>query len=192
MNYDLKAYVHPDIAALAVAMPAPAPDDLALETSSRLTGGGIASMRVARRLLSAGRATPAAKALLEAHDAFARVGHQVGLRRVKFLEDVVFDGDLAAFVGADDKAAKAHHATKRPKAIALDHPGRLTSKQWARALRQGQAQHILAVLAAHTDLHASAATRAGLAAALIVGRPAQVDATNTALADLCRAGDARR
>ncbi len=207
MNYDLAAYVHPDIAALAVAMDAPAPDSLALETSSRLADQGKASMVVARRLLAEGRAPQAAKALLEARKVFTRVGHQVGLRRVRFLEEVVFEGDLAKFAAfaADSDAKKSRRARTSPTRVSLDKPARLNAKQWAQALRQGRAERVLAVLAAHPKLATPAAVRARVAAWLLSGQsaaaatpgasgehrvpPTRYAAGNPNLGSLCKAVD---
>jgi hypothetical protein len=160
LDYKLEQYVHPDVAALAVAMPEPPKDDLELETSSTTTSRGIASLIVARRLLGEARPVQAARALLDARRAFARIGHTVGLRRVSFLEAVIFDGDLEAFLAQDKPRAGAR--------VDLERPADLTRAQWAQALRAGKAHQVVGAARNGSASSTATALEAGLAASLVV------------------------
>ncbi|QDG54589.1 hypothetical protein FIV42_28740 [Persicimonas caeni] len=182
LEYNLSRYVHPNIAALAVAMPELPTDELALETSSRSASRGIASLLVARRNLGEGRPRLAAKALAESRQAFARIDHKVGLRRVAFLESVIFGGDLEAYLEGEDKTERS---------VSLDSPDKLDAGEWARALMAGKAREILAAVAVDGAQLDDEAKRAALAASLIVDSEEQTvekwrsNAGGAHLADLC-------
>jgi hypothetical protein len=190
LDYQLQKFVHPDIAALAVALPKPEPDALVLETSSRSLARGLAALKVARRFIAEARPNPAAAALLDARAAFARIGHQVGLQRVAFLEKVVFSGDLKAFRDAEDSDdstdTKAEQQTpsaiNEAERIPLDSPESLSIKDWSRALQQGQADEILAIFNSADPPDTANATRAYTAAVLLSG----LDAPKSALESLCK------
>jgi hypothetical protein len=165
LDYRLERFVHQDVASLAVAMPEPPRDELALETSSKSVARGVASLAVARRLLGEARPTEAARALTEAQQAFERIEHAAGLRRISFLETVIFDGDLQAYLASD----KPGSASKT--GLVLSKPGsfdKISAVQWARALRAGKAREILAATQHGTATATEHGLHAVLAASLLV------------------------
>jgi hypothetical protein len=159
LDYRLEHFVHPDVASLAVAMPEPPTDDLELETSSKTVARGAASLVVARRLLGEARPGEAARALGEAHQAFKRIEHIVGLRRVSFLESVVFDGDLDAFLSKEEPESGTELDLSSENPSAAD---------WARALRSGKAREVLDATKNGADVATDHGLKAALAASLLV------------------------
>lgn len=192
LTFDLAAYMHPEIIALAVSLPEPEPDDLALETSSRSLNRAIAALQVAHRYLAEGQPAAAADALLEAQAAFARIQHQVGLRRVSFLATTIFGSDLATYKEAQPASAPA---TTRPgaKPVSLDAPETLTVADWSRALQQGQADAIGALFGSTHLPQSAESTRAWAAATLLSGAASDISlpyqalgAQRSALEALCQ------
>jgi|GEM_PF-6115569 len=196
LTFDLEAYMHPEIVALAVSLPEPEPDDLALETSTRSLNRAISALQVAHRYLAEGRPAPAADSLLEAQAAFARIQHQVGLRRISFLAATIYGSDLESYQATQQLIADADAPTQsKPKSepISLAKPETLSAQDWSRALQQGQADTIGALFdAAHLPPSAEAA-RAWTAAKLLRGAASSISlpyqklgAQQSALESLCK------
>ncbi len=194
VDYRLEHFVDPEVSALAVAMPERPPSELMLETASDSTARGIASLVVARRFLAQGRPSPAAEALMEARRNFERVQNQVGLRRVRFFEEVVFGDDLASFAPGHDEASTGQ--PRRPdKAPSLARVDRIDAAGWSALLRAGHAAEILDALEQPGVDWTPSALRAGVAASLVVRSEEQTaellryGSGQSSLESLCRSAN---
>lgn len=168
LPYQLASYLHPDIVALAVSLSEPEEDDLALETSSRSLQRAIAAMQVAQRYLAEGQPAPAADSLLDARAAFARINHQVGLRRVAFLAQTIYGSDLESYRAAQNAAAEATpRRTSKRAPVSLSAPEKLSAADWSIALQQGQAEQIVAIFKAQKRPQTPESARALTAAKLL-------------------------
>ncbi|MFW6057670.1 MAG: hypothetical protein ACOC9W_02330 [Persicimonas sp.] len=167
MDYRLEDFVAAEVGALAVAMPERPPNELMLETASDSSARGIASTVVARRFLAQGRPSPAAEALIEARANFERVQNRVGLRRVRFFEEVVFGGDLTSF-SPDDGDESSSERPRTPKAPSLARVDRIDAAGWAASLRAGHATDILDALGQPDVDWTPSALRAAVAASMVV------------------------
>lgn len=173
-NYRLRDFVDAEITALAVTLPAPESGELTLETSSRTLERALSSVEVSRRFLAEGRPGPAAAALVKARRAFERISHQVGLRRVAFLEAVVFNGDIDEFLPedfAESGEAKPYAPDKARPRTRLDRPERLSAEDWALALRQGMSAEIIDALSEAGEALSEEQLQALWAATLLSHRP---------------------
>lgn len=196
IDYQLAAYLHPDIVALAVSLTEPEPDDLVLETSSRSLVRAISAMQVAQRYLAEGHPHPAADSLLEAQAAFARINHQVGLRRVLFLANTIYGSDLNSYIEAQEEEADANRPRKpktSPARVSLEAPETLSAQDWSNAFQQGQSDAIVALFDTTNLPQTPETTRAWTAAKLLNSAAADpalpypmLGAQQSALESLCK------
>ncbi|MGM0555652.1 MAG: hypothetical protein ACQEVA_04650, partial [Myxococcota bacterium] len=162
LEYWMSAGVSRRVAQLAdlLEIEQPADDDgLALRTATRTASNAAASYHAARRALAEARPALAARLLSDAKRDFGTVAHQPGIARTQLLIDVVYADEFEAFLDREPAKTPA-----RPADISAADSDPQTLLQY------GHARAIL------DEQESSAAPPVRLAAALILGRDAGLEA----------------